>query len=201
MAGRNTLAEGPVNFIHIRPAKAVDAPGLARVEVDAWRDTYPDVLPASYLTKTLEVPLCEARWQRRIRRERAWPPLVALTGQSLSSMPQRIAAYATFGPTRLPNLPFAVELFELYVHPEAQGQGIGKRLCAAGAERVYRKGYDSICVEVLEQNANRFFYESLGAHLVARREHPFAGKTLPACIYGWTDIRTLARPRIRKPAA
>jgi ribosomal protein S18 acetylase RimI-like enzyme len=189
-----------LRFIHIRPAKPEDAAALARVEVDAWRDVYPDVLPASYLTETLDPPLCEARWERRIRRDQAWPALVALTGQNKSGTPQNVVAYATCGPSRLSNLPFAAELFELYVHPDAQGHGIGKRLCAAIAERVYRKGYESICVEVLERNANRFFYERLGGHLVARRDHPFAGQILPACVYAWADIRTLARPPVKKHA-
>ena len=177
-------------FIHIRPAKLEDTQALGDVEVEVWRDTYPDVLPVEFLTKTLDPTLCAARWQRRIRRERSWPPLVVLTGE-----PKTVVAYATAGPSRINNLPtpYAVEIYELYVKPDEQGQGIGRRLCEAIAERALTKGLESLCVEVLEKNTNRFFYEALGGRLAARRDHPFAGTTLPSCIYGWPDVRTLTR--------
>ena len=47
-------------------------------------------------------------------------------------------------------------------------------------------------VEVLEGNPSRFFYEAMGARMIALQCQRFAGRDLPTYVYAWSDIRALA---------
>ena len=164
-----------------------DAAGVARVEVEAWRDTYPTLLPDDYLVRRLDVGRSAAIWRRRLR-ERSRNILVATPPDT----PHQISGYATWGRCRLGLASAGGELYELYLMPGHQERGLGRRLCAAVAGRLLETGLSSMSVEVLEGNPARFFYEALGARLAARTRHPFAGEDLPALIYIWDDLSRLA---------
>ena len=58
-----------------------------------------------------------------------------------------------------------------------------------------RRGMGALYVEVLEGNPNRFFYEALGARLVARTHHEFVGQRLASVVYLWTKLKNLADRR------
>jgi GNAT superfamily N-acetyltransferase len=168
----------------------VDAKALARVEVEAWRDTYPTLLPKSFLSKTLRMGRTRASWRRRLTE----------TGETTLAIvprraPERVLGYATYGTTRYPGLPYRGEVYAIYLLPEFVGQGLGKRLLAAVARRLLNAGISSLCVEVLERNPNRFFYAAMGARLVANKTHWFGGANLPTHVYGWDDISVLVRER------
>ena len=174
----------------VRVARPSDASGIGRVETETWRDAYPTLLPGAYLVQNLGTRSC---WQQRLQGG-VRNVLVA------EAAPHRIVAYATWGPagrhrTR-PGGPAAGQLYELYVHVDHREKGIGRRLCAEAAQRMAGRGMGSLYVEVLEGNPNRFFYEALGARLVARIYHHFAGQRLPSVVYLWTDLKTLADHRI-----
>ncbi len=173
----------------IRIARQGDASGIARVETETWRDAYPTLLPGAYLVQNL---VTRSRWQQRLQ-SRVRNVLVA------EAAPRRIVAYATWGPAgwhrARPGGPAAGQLYELYVHADHHEKGIGRHLCAEAAQRMAGRGMESLYVEVLEGNPNRFFYEALGARLVARTHHDFAGQRLPSVVYLWTDLKTLADHR------
>lgn len=171
----------------VREARMSDAEGVARVEVEAWRDTYPTLLPDDYLVKRLDVGRGTVLWRRRLQ-GRSRNTLVAAPEDA----PKKIAGYATWGRCRLDVPPIGGELYELYLMPDHQEQGLGRRLCAAVARRLLQSGLSSMSVEVLEGNPARFFYEALGARLAARTRHPFAGEVLPAFIYMWDNLPRLA---------
>lgn len=174
-------------LVTVESARVGDAEDVARVEVDCWRDTYPTLLPTEFLIRSLDHRQRAASRRHRLRRA-ADTTLVAVTGH-----PRNVVGFATFGACRLPTLPFGGEVFELYVLPDFRGAGVGRQLCAAVADRLLRTGTESLCVEVLEGNGSRFFYEALGARLVARRDHQFAGTVLPTLVYGWPDLNVLVR--------
>ena len=173
----------------IRIARPGDAPGIARVETETWRDAYLTLLPGAYLVQNLGALSC---WQQRLQGG-VRNVLVAEVA------PRRIVAYATWGPAgwhrARPSGPTAGQLYELYVHADHREKGIGRRLCAEVARRIAARSMRFLYVEVLEGNPNRFFYEALGARLVARTHHDFAGQRLPSVVYLWTDLKTLADHR------
>ncbi len=176
----------------VREAELADAQGVARVEIEAWRDTYPTLLPGAHLVGGLDMARRTAFWRHRLSDGSAIRTVVGAV-----ESPRRIAGYATWGPCRAGALPFGGQLFELYLSPDDQGRGLGRRLCAAVGERLLDSGVSSMCVEVLEGNPNRFFYEAIGGRLAARARHPFAGTILPTLIYAWDDLELLVGERAR----
>lgn len=174
----------------VRDARMADAEDIARTEVETWRDTYATLLPDTYLVGTLDVTRRIRGWRHRLRRRAQDKTIVAST-----HIAGHIVGYATFGPTRANTLPYCGQLYELYLLSDYRGQGMGRQLCATVAERLLKAGILSMCVEVLEGNPSRFFYEALGGRIAARTEHPFAGRNLPALIYAWEDLATLVGER------
>ncbi len=175
----------------VRNAHLADAAGIARVECEAWRDAYPTLVPKRYLLDVLEETRRTAFWRRRLSHGAEKRIVIAAASGD-------ILGYAVFGRCRLRCLPFGGELYELYLMPEERGWGLGRRLCAETAERLAKDGVTSLCVEVLEGNPSRYFYEALGGRLAARNSHPFAGRPLPTLIYGWDDITVIAGEAARR---
>jgi ribosomal protein S18 acetylase RimI-like enzyme len=175
----------------VRNAGPADAAGIARVECEAWRDAYPGLVPERYLIDVLDETRRAAYWRRRLSHgDGQRIVLAAAAGQ--------ILGYAVFGPCRVGRLPFAGEIYELYLLPEQRDRGLGRRLCAEAAGRLAKAGMTSFCVEVLEGNPSRFFYQALGGRLAARNCHPFGGRPLPTLIYGWDDIGVIAGERTQR---
>jgi len=83
---------------------------------------------------------------------------------------------------------FAGEVFTLYVAPDWQNLGVGRRLLVALFRRLVAADRRSAVVWVLRDNPSRFFYHRLGGHQVSRKVLPFAGSGVPAIAYGWSDL-------------
>ena len=170
----------------IRPARTSDARGIARVEVETWRDAYPTLVPRAYLVGRLDERLGAERWRRRIAGGDEAIIVAAAAGAG-----NGIVGYATWGPTRLACPVPSSQLYELYVAPAARERGIGRRLVREAAARMLAAGMAAMVVEVLEGNPSRWFYEAQGGRLAASSRHPFAGKRLPTVVYAWDDLRVL----------
>jgi ribosomal protein S18 acetylase RimI-like enzyme len=168
----------------LRTARAEDANKIARVEVEAWRDTYPLLLPEDYLVAGLDQAKKGHAWRRRLERRSQETILVVVDGDD------GVVGYAAFGPDRRRG--GGGELYELYVLTDHQGRGFGRALCAEVAAHLRRQGLRSLTVEVLDGNSSRFFYEALGGRLAARRRQRFAGRDLPTLVYVWDDARIAA---------
>ena len=115
----------------IRPARPEDARSIAQLDVETWRATYAGVLSTAYL-----VGLSERRrelgWRNVILRE---PRDVRVAvGQSGA-----VLGFGSCGPNRGDHR-FAGEVFTLYVAPDWQNQGIGRRLLIALFRRLVAVG-------------------------------------------------------------
>ena len=168
----------------LRMARPADASEIARVEVEAWRDTYPLLLPEAYLVVGLDLVERVRAWRRRLGRRSQETILVAVDGDD------GVVGYAAFGPDRRRGR--GGELYELYVLTDHQERGLGRALCEAVADHLRQHGRRSLKVEVLDGNSSRFFYETLGGRLAARRQQRFAGRDLPTLVYVWDDARIAA---------
>lgn len=165
--------------IAIRTARPADAGPIARLDVETWQATYPGILATSYLVG-LTAARRETGWASLIRREPR-DVLVAATGDGT------IVGFGSCGRAR--NEPgFTGEVFTLYVAPDLQNRGIGRRLLLAMFERLADQGHGAAVIWVLRDNPARFFYQRLGGKEVRRKLLPFHGAEVAASGYGWPDL-------------
>ena len=167
----------------VRPARQEDVAAIARIEVETWRSTYPGMLPDRVLLN-MSPERQTGSWSGLVR-FRPGDVMVAENGD------EGIVGFGNCGPQRDPSLPFAGEVYTLYVAPEAQNQGIGRHLLRALFERLLEKGRGSALVWVIRANPSRYFYERLGGKLVLQRKIRVGGVPVEAVAYGWSDLAGL----------
>jgi ribosomal protein S18 acetylase RimI-like enzyme len=144
--------------LNVRPATADDAPAIASVHVDAWRQAYVGVLSQ----ETLDGLSVDAR-------TRMWTQAIAGTrGRVLVADEQgEISGFAAFGPCRDEgSAPTEHELWAIYVAPGRWRAGAGRALWRGAREAMVTAGAVAITVWVLAGNQRaRGFYESIGLRL------------------------------------
>ncbi|MEO7027112.1 MAG: GNAT family N-acetyltransferase, partial [Caulobacteraceae bacterium] len=166
--------------VFILPAGPGDADGLARVHVQAWRETYQGLLPDAYLDR-MSLPLHAGRFRAQLAAAR--PREVVLTVESAAGLIGYCAGETGEG---------AAEVFTLYLLRRSQGRGLGRRLLTAWARAAVGGGARRLGLWVLEGNLRaRAFYRHLGAAYAERRPaRGFAGRM--EVRYDWPDIDMLA---------
>ena len=182
----------------VTPAGPGDALALAQVHVCAWRETYPGMLPQTYLDR-LSVEAHAARWTPRLLHGEE----VTLAAEG----PDGLVGYASGDVPRLGRrLSADAEITTLYVLRCAQGQGLGRALmkdlartlAAQGArvaiadiaeDRLAARGAGSLVIWVLRDNLRaRGFYETMGGELAGERTERVGGWSVPSVGYRWADI-------------
>jgi ribosomal protein S18 acetylase RimI-like enzyme len=165
--------------ITIRAARPEDARPIGRLDVETWQATYAGILGTPYLAG-LSAGRREAGWANVIRHA-ADDVRVALNGAG------DIIGFGSSGACR-GEPGFTAEIFTLYVAPDWQNQGIGRRLLLAMFGRLVAQGHRSAVIWVLRENPARFFYQRLGGKEVRQKLLPFNGTQIPASGYGWADL-------------
>ena len=165
--------------ITIRTARLDDAGAIARLDVETWQAAYAGILTTPYLAG-LSPTRRAAGWANVIRRAPREVHLAAAGGGELVGFGSCGAARGDPG--------FSSEVFTLYVAPDWQNQGIGRRLLLAMFAQLAADGHRSAVIWVLRDNPARFFYQRLGGREVRRKLLPFNGGTVPASGYGWPDL-------------
>jgi GNAT superfamily N-acetyltransferase len=171
--------------MHIRQARIDDAAAIARVHVDAWRTTYPGIVPADYLA-SLSYEEREEKW-----RDGLTAPEFGEFTHVAEDDRHEIVGFATGGPERSGKLEYCGELHAVYLAAGSRRRGIGRRLVHSVAERLFQLKYDSIMVWVLADNPSRAFYEALGGEKFFETEVEIGGAHMIEVAYGWKDIRRL----------
>ena len=158
-----------------RLAIARDVDGIIHVARITWRDTYAGII----------LPEIQERLLRR------WysPPLIkaALTQSeswfSVAAVEERVVGYAQF----IAGKNHRGELTRIYVLPEYQKQGIGKRLLEDGLSSLKNHGVEEIFVQVEKENAKGInFYERNGFHPVRELSIELPGQSLNLMEYAFS---------------
>lgn len=103
-----------------------------------------------------------------------------------------VLGFATFGANRFPEVPCDSELHAIYVHPSAQGKGVGKALLRVGVADMICQGFTSMAVFAFKGNeAGVRFYESLGAVRYDEGEFEVSGKKYPDVSFVWRSLLEL----------
>jgi ribosomal protein S18 acetylase RimI-like enzyme len=78
------------------------------------------------------------------------------------------------------------EIYELYMRPEFQGLGFGRRLFTAARRDLAQNALKSLIVWVLSENEKAVeFYRALGGKVVARSSEKFGTRVLDKVAFGW----------------
>ena len=151
-------------LINIRPAQIDDASEISGVHDNSWYDAYRGIIPGRELNRMIarRGPLW---WKSAIRRGSR---LLVLEYDHI------ICGYASYGRNRVMSLPYQGELFELYLTPEFQGLGFGRRLFNSMREDLARQGYQNLLVWALADNDRALgFYTHLGGREIRRAPEKF----------------------------
>jgi ribosomal protein S18 acetylase RimI-like enzyme len=145
----------------IRKAKPADAGAISNVHDDAWRESYRGIIHGAVLEKMIEG-----------RGPHWWARSIA-TGHGLLVLDfaGTVAGYVTYGASRLRSERFPAQIFELYLQPEFQGLGFGRKLFKAARQAMARDGvYPATAVWALSGNERAIgFYRSLGGLEIGHR--------------------------------
>jgi ribosomal protein S18 acetylase RimI-like enzyme len=175
-----------------RPATPADAAAIARVHVDAWRETYRGLVPAGYLAALSYA-----------ERERMWTEALGERGERrgviyVAEAPTgRVVGFASGGRERGGDPVHTGEVYALYVLAEHQGRGVGRALLARVFEALAAAGFPSALLWVLEANPSRGFYERLGGRRLRSQTIEIAGAPLEEVAYGWERLAAAAE-RLRR---
>lgn len=185
------IAPEMIENILIRSARPADAQQIARIYVDTWCATYQTILPQRYLEGL------RYDWtSRSMHRSLMNPQNHFLVAEGAHGT----VGYIAGGAERARDPVYRAEVYELYLLPRFQRQGMGKLLLSALAHELYDHHLYTMMVWVLAANPNRRFYERTGGLYLREKSIRVAGRLLDAVAYGWIDS-TLAMELPRHPLA
>src|ERR1700740_2990047 len=164
--------------IEIRRARSSDAEPLAATHDVAWRTAYRGIIPGPELDKLIN------------RRGPEWWDGAIRKGSRVSILAfgETIAGYVNYGRNRARSLTYEGEIYELYLRPEFQGLGFGRRLFAAARRDLQQSGLKSMVIWALSDNDPATeFYRGLGGRMVARSSEQFGPKSLDKVAFAWTN--------------
>jgi len=163
-------------LIEIRRARPTDAAAIADAHDAAWRTAYQGVIPGVELERLIN------------RRGPDWWECAIRKGSriALFAFGQQIAGYANYGRNRARSLPYDGEIYEIYLRPEYQGLGFGRKLFHFARRELSQSGLRSLVVWALTDNDPAVeFYRALGGRAVARSSERFGSRALDKVAFAW----------------
>ncbi|AEG44825.1 GNAT family N-acetyltransferase [Isoptericola variabilis] len=143
------------NDVVIRSATPGDAPAIARVHVASWKQAHAGILPPEYLD-TLGPESRLEEWTRILSEGRGTTIVAEADG--------RMLGFASWGPSRDEDAePGDLELYAIYLDPEAWGRGVARDLMRTVLADVSDGTPMSLWVPATSERA-RHFYRRHGFH-------------------------------------
>lgn len=158
----------------IRHAKPTDAAAISKVFDAAWREAYAGIIPGVSLERMIQ------------RRGPRWWAFSLRRGRPLAviDVDKTIVGYASYGRCRDRGLSADGEVDELYLAPEYQGIGLGRRLFRAVLNDLGDRGARTVAVWSLSDNERACaFYRRMGGRAVAEGRERIGPDTLPKTAY------------------
>ncbi len=172
----------------IRKASPGDATFIAHIYTETWRDTYAGMIPDRVLL-SMSDRRHAALWARSLRSTRTRESAIVAEDEV-----KGIIGFGSCGPAKEQKLGAAGEIYTLYVLPDFQGLGLGKRLLAALFQTLVDKGLGSALIWVLAPNPARFFYQAMGGTQIAVRAEAFHGADVDEMAFLWPNLKAAIAP-------
>lgn len=166
----------------IRPATPADAPGVARVHVDSWRETYRGIVPDDFLDG-LSYQRREQMWRGGLENP-DWQGVMFVADDRADG----VVGFVVGGPPQELLGSFDCELWAIYLLRAHQGLGLGQQLFTRFVGEMASKRHASMFLWVLAENPTVGFYLRMGGVKVGEKEVEVGGKKLLEHAYGWRDL-------------
>ena len=137
-------------MLTVRGARPDDAPDIVRINIRAWREAYAGIVPEDVLAAMDEAERIE-RYRERLSQ---WSPFENVVAVDAG----RTVGYTAFGPYRVGRHEAMLsrrvgEVLAIYVDPSRWGTGAGRTLMDAAVARLAARGFTSVRLWVLTDNA------------------------------------------------
>jgi ribosomal protein S18 acetylase RimI-like enzyme len=169
--------------VNIRLMKPGDARSVAEIRVKTWQATYRGLLDDDFLDKMDIEEDARRREEYLAMANTSVFTLVAEDGQKL------IRGYCIGGPERNNHPIFTGEIYALYILPQYQNQGLGRRLVIAGVKELIHRGHQGMIIAALAGNQARGFYEHLGGKHIGQRWIELGDSKYLEVEFGWNNLQ------------
>jgi len=170
----------------IRRATPADVDGIARVHVQAWRESYSELMPQAAIdARSLETRI--GQWRGTLAPDN--PTFVYVAEQD-----GRICGFGSAGRIRWTGLSTDSEVSALYLLDAAKRRGIGRGLFTRLLAELAARDFKSTGLWVLTENMPaRRFYEAMGGRTGGTRIERRGEHVLDEVAYIWDDLGAFAR--------
>lgn len=177
-----------IKEIQLRRATVFDAEAIAAIRIEGWRTTYRGMIPDSYLDD-MDMNENLLHWRTIL--------------QALPAKEDALCVYVAVSDNEIVGFVSAMKLAQvklgkegeinaIYIRPQWQRCGIGKRMMHKAARSLQAMGCQSCVIWVIDGNAQaRNFYEELGAEILVEQDFSWDGLDLTEVGYGWNDLKIL----------
>ncbi|MBD3748370.1 MAG: GNAT family N-acetyltransferase [Sphingobacteriales bacterium] len=148
-------------MIEIKPAKISDIPVIHQLAHEIWWPTYKDVLSDEQITFMLDKMYAEDSLKQQFNDGNTFLILYA------NDTPKGFAAFSET------DIDKNYKLQKLYLHPDQQGKGAGKKLIEFVENEVKKRGGEILILNVNRGNKARFFYEKIGYQIIQEIDIPY----------------------------
>lgn len=145
--------------MRIRDLQASDATPVARLHVQTWHDTYPQMMPPEMLAR-MTFENMSAFWQKELARAEQWPQNFGVENEK-----SELLGWCALGKARAAKMK-GLELWAINIPKVYQKLGVGKTLLLEAMHRTRAAGENAMHLWVLDKNQNAIdFYLRFGAVL------------------------------------
>ena len=172
----------------IRDVRISDAEKIARVNVDAWRIAYADLIDEKTL-QNLSYSEKAHRWRNTI--ESLGDRTVIFVAEIGDDLVGFVLAGQEQQDPGINSLRYKGELMAIYVSEPFQRRSLGTLLVLKVIDYLNKNNVNSMCVWTLKGNPYSDFYVKLGAKLIDSKPHFIDQKEYTLMSYGWKNIKSI----------
>lgn len=177
-----------IKEIQLRRATVADAEAIAAIRIEGWRTTYRGMIPDSYLAE-MDMNENVLHWRTILQ---ALPVKEDSLCVYVAVSEDEIVGFVSAMKLPEPKLDKDSEINAIYIRPQWQRCGIGKRMLHKAARSLQAMGCTSCVIWVIDGNSQaRNFYEELGGEILIEQDFSWDGLDLTEVGYGWSDLNVM----------
>ncbi|MFA9273643.1 MAG: N-acetyltransferase family protein [Candidatus Aquirickettsiella gammari] len=177
-----------IKEIQLRRATVADAEAIAAIRIEGWRTTYRGMIPDSYLNE-MDMNENVLHWRTILQ---ALPVKEDSLCVYVAVSEDEIVGFVSAMKLPEPKLDKDAEINAIYIRPQWQRCGIGKRMLHKAARSLQAMGCTSCVIWVIDGNSQaRNFYEELGGEILIEQDFSWDGLDLTEVGYGWSDLNVM----------